>query len=283
VTYTSARRRADESHNPRALAGQLTIPELVAAFEEAERNVRRAFAMLVETSEKIDVAFPEGIRIDASQRGNEDDFANVERTIDRMKRDAWAHVVARFELRRFMSVKRWNEMQQTLEKGELPELTVENAAAFAEQWRAMAPEMLTEAVNEVFEILRPGQHSRTFKLKCNSQLEVPPKVALAGYVERQWSGTGYRVDYNRQQEILALERIFLALDGKGVVSKNYSSELDHAMRTSDRGETALFRFRCFKNRNLHLWFKRRDLLQRFNQIAGGKRLRPGTTDEGATA
>jgi len=39
------------------------------------------------------------------------------------------------------------------------------------------------------------------------------------------------------------------------------------------GETDYFAFRCFKNGNLHLIFKRPDLVRRLNQIAGGKRLR----------
>jgi len=41
-----------------------------------------------------------------------------------------------------------------------------------------------------------------------------------------------------------------------------------------RGETPLFRFKAFRNQNVHLEFKRLDLLKRFNQIAGGRRLKP---------
>lgn len=46
------------------------------------------------------------------------------------------------------------------------------------------------------------------------------------------------------------------------------------------GETDLFAFRCCANGNLHLRFRRLDLLARFNQIAGGRRLRPQKTTGG---
>lgn len=39
------------------------------------------------------------------------------------------------------------------------------------------------------------------------------------------------------------------------------------------GETEMFAFRCFRNGNLHLRFKRLDLLKRLNEIAGGQNFR----------
>jgi hypothetical protein len=39
------------------------------------------------------------------------------------------------------------------------------------------------------------------------------------------------------------------------------------------GETEYFAFRCFRNHNLHLRFKRPDLVAKINQIAGGNALR----------
>jgi hypothetical protein len=39
------------------------------------------------------------------------------------------------------------------------------------------------------------------------------------------------------------------------------------------GETDYFRVKCYQNRNLHIEFKRLDLLANLNAIAGGKTLR----------
>jgi hypothetical protein len=45
-----------------------------------------------------------------------------------------------------------------------------------------------------------------------------------------------------------------------------------ASRTGS-GETEYFRFKCCRNHNLHLEFKRLDLVEKLNAIAGGMRLR----------
>lgn len=80
-----------------------------------------------------------------------------------------------------------------------------------------------------------------------------------------------------------MENVFHALDGKGSISKSHRGLLVDAIealewRGDGRGETELFEFRCFRNGNLHLRFKRLDLLKRFNQRAGGKRLRQKPPD-----
>lgn len=74
----------------------------------------------------------------------------------------------------------------------------------------------------------------------------------------------------------ALENVFTALDGKGSITKTHNGEIIDAINrsTDGTGETDYFRFRACRNRNLHLEFKRLDLLARLNQIAGGARLRP---------
>jgi hypothetical protein len=126
----------------------------------------------------------------------------------------------------------------------------------------------------VFEWLRP--HNSDYKR--NSEYEVPEKVVLTWMVERKYfANSGYKVMYRQSQKLTAMENVFNALDGKGQISKSWKSELEQAIDALPagvkRGETSLFEFTCHKNKNLHLTFKRADLLARFNQMAGGKRLR----------
>lgn len=134
--------------------------------------------------------------------------------------------------------------------------------------------MLGEAVEEVFDWLRP----RNSRYKTNTEFEIGPKVILAyvvGDVD-SWT-THYRVDHRYQKDLVALENVFSALDGRGSIAKgSWQSELADAINQTPvnvgRGETRYFKFRCFKNRNLHLEFKRPDLVDKLNQIAGGMRL-----------
>lgn len=143
---------------------------------------------------------------------------------------------------------------------------------FAQFYSDHIDDMMGEAVAEVFEFLRP----RNDHYKTNSELEIGPKVILT-CVETWFSG-GFHVRHWWSQRLTAMENVFTALDGKGAVSKTYYSALENAIKAAPVGETPYFAYKCFKNGNLHLQFRRPDLLQRLNQIAGGRRLRPAAAD-----
>lgn len=128
---------------------------------------------------------------------------------------------------------------------------------------------------EVFDAMRPRSDDR--KYKTNRLYETGERVVLTWMVEPNWIG-GWRVRYDHKQRFTtALESVFRGLDGKGYAShtSQHGSELEDAIcsSASGRGETEYFEFRCFKNGNLHLRFKRPDLVARLNQVAGGMRLR----------
>ncbi len=63
-------------------------------------------------------------------------------------------------------------------------------------------------------------------------------------------------------------RRFLLLDGKGVI-REHRGPLYRAIEESQdgRGQTDYFKFRCCKNRNLHLEMKRLDLVKQLNLLA----------------
>jgi hypothetical protein len=258
-----------------------TIRTLVDAYQECAAAIRRAFGIIVTAEERVNQVFTLGgdhpMRIDASRYGYHDSFDDPEYAIDRIKRQAWGVIVERLELRRMLSIKRWDELQKQLKDGELPDITEESIANFVEGYMTSFESLIREAVVEVFDWLRP----RREHYKTNNREIVGPKVVLEYMVSTRWSGKGFEVNYSKEQRLNALENVFSALDGKGSISKSYRSALENAIRESPdgRAETDYFRVRCFHNHNMHLEFKRRDLLARFNSIAGGKNL----TTEGATS
>lgn len=258
------------------LTVRATVADLCAVFASAERDVRAAFASIVAAQARVNAAFTLGgnlpIRVDASRHGYHDSFDEPEHAIERMRRAAWGVIVDRLELRRMLSIKRYERLVEQIEKETPPELTEENVNAFVLQYAADLPTMIRESVVEVFEWLRPHYSEH----KTNSELEIGPRVVLGWMVERAWNGPGYRVDYRRGQHLIALENVFSSLDGKGSFTRTHYSELQNAIQASPDGhaETEYFEAKCYKNRNMHLRFKRLDLLQRLNQIAGGANLRP---------
>ncbi len=264
-----------------ALARRVTVRELVAAFEEARATVRATFATLVEAEKRLNAVYgrPDSydrIQIDASGGLFRSDFEAVDECIERMTREAWAVIVDRLELRRMMSVSRWEALSKELREGDLPEITEENVEAFGRGYLDSLPTMHAEAVAEVFEWLRPRGQLEHPKYKRNSELEVPAKIVIEYAVERAWTGAGFRLQHHRGQKFQALENVFSALDGRGQITKTHRSALEDAIAASPDGkaETPYFRVRCYKNGNAHIEFLRHDLLAKFNAIAGGRRLRP---------
>lgn len=262
------------------LALRSTVRDLVAAFTEAENTVRVAFRMLVDAEARLNHVFRGAeygsISIEAGRYGTR--FNDPEETIEKLARGAWRVIVERLELKRMMSVKRWEALQHTLDREKLPPITEENVVAFAEQHLASLGEMLTEAVGEVYEWLRPWSGSKAAQYKTNPKLEIERRVVLTWMVEPGYKAGHLHVRYGRSsQQLTALENVFSALDGRGSISKGYHSLLETAVNETpcgEQGETAYFRFRAYRNGNLHVEFKRLDLLKRFNQVAGGRRLKP---------
>jgi hypothetical protein len=274
------------SHDPATdLAIRTTVRELVAAFVAAEREVRAAFARLVAAEKAVNAVFLNGgnypaIRVDACDSPWRDRFDQPDVTIERMNRAAWKAIVERLELRRFMSIRAKKQMDEALDREKLPPITEENVLRFAHDHLVRAREYLKEAVDEVFNFLRPRGNTRAGQLKTNSQLEVPFKVILDWMVEPGYGRAPFRVRYTSSQELVALENVFSALAGKGEICKGYRSLLETSIAEAltGEGETELFRWKAHKNGSLHLWFRRLDLLERFNALAGGARLRPAENE-----
>jgi len=258
-----------------AIAKRLTITEAVAVYEKATAQIRESFRLVAEAEKMLNDTFTLGAHcsIHVSGYSGRVNFDDPSDNLLRVRHDVWSAIIERLEIRRMMSVARSKEISRQLEKLELPEITLQSASELLHGFQSNLGKMLEEAVEEVFSWLRP----RASKYKTNSEYEVPRKVVLTGVVEpwnQPWSS--WRVNYHREPELTALENVFSALDGAGQITETHYSAISNAIRADGFdgiAETTYFKFRTFKNGNMHLEFKRLDLLARFNAIAGGRRLR----------
>lgn len=274
------RERAEKPPGAEDLAARLDVPQLVATYEQAERDIRDGFALVARAEERLNAAFTMNhwSPIHVGNHYQRMNFADVDTALREARRGVWEALLDRLELRRFMSIREWEKLWEQVHKGaDVPEVTIENVTAMARQFRDRIPEMLSAAVVEVFEWLTPQRSG----YKTNSKLELGRKVVI-GYALETWRGRvqwGWQLEVRGAQRFNALENVFSSLDGKGSVTKTHHSEIGTAIRAIPRGEpcvgeTPYFAFRGFSNGNLHMTFKRLDLLKRFNMIAGGARLRP---------
>lgn len=262
-----------------AITRRQTVTEIVSVYEQAAQDIRSGFALIAGAEDRLNAAYSlaDCGKLYVRDRHRHMNFHEVDDVLDQLKRQTWGYLVERLELRRMLSIQRAEELDRQLRDGELPDITVESVMAFADGYMMALPDMLKEAVGEVFEMLRPRGHTRVGQLKTNSELEIPKRVILGYAIESGYGLQSFRPSYHYDKNLTALENVFTALDGRGQVTRAYHSELSDAIKATGpdgRGETRYFRFRACKNRNLHLEFLRLDLLAKLNAIAGGKRLRP---------
>lgn len=257
------------------IARRSTMEELVRTYMEAEKDIRTACKQIAdavtrindvvklgETSGGVDLRPPHNRRMD---------YSDPVDAITELRRQVWRCLVDRLELRRMMSVRRANELDKWLDRKEVEEISFESVLGLWKYYTENLPGMIQEAVTEVYDFLRPT-HT---ELKTNTQFELRTKVILEGWVEHKGlSKSGYWPKSWRRPHFVALENVFSALDGQGSISKSHYSDLERAIEDTTVGETRYFRYKLFRNGNLHLKFLRADLVKRFNEMAGGLRLKP---------
>lgn len=262
-----------------------TVRTLVTEFQRAELAVREHFAGLHAAMDRVNGAFGiggehrvGGLSIYPS-RGSHHyasfDADDVEHALMMLRRQAWDVLAARLEIRKAMSSAALAEFERQIQSEDPPPITEETTVAWMLHMVSTQGERFQAKCVEVFDAMRPRSDDR--KYKTNKPYEIGERVVLTWMVEPNWIG-GWRVRYDHKQRFTtALESVFRGLDGKGYASSTsqHGSELEDAICSSatGRGETEYFEFKCFKNGNLHLRFKRPDLVARLNQVAGGMRLR----------
>lgn len=250
------------------------LVDMVVTWNECTSRISTAFLMVDESINRLDTVFGGSghwIHIDRHSL----DWKRPDFQIQEMKKHAWAALINNMGLRQILSIKAAKELDEQIRTGkDIPEFTEETLLGLLQGTLDRTSEFVKEAVHEVFEWLRP-HHDR---YKTNTQFEVGEKVVLEWAVEKPWSLHGnYRVGYSREQNFRALDNVFHMLDGKGAI-KTHGGPLCDAINTTPflkgNGETEYFAFKCFKNQNLHLRFKRMDLVASLNAVAGGNRLKP---------
>jgi len=131
-------------------------------------------------------------------------------------------------------------------------------------------ELFKETVRESYDWLRPAIHEGN-KHKTNKAWCVGRKVIITRAFTNYGWGRLSLGEY-AERNLIQVDKIFHLLDGAAFSDCTYTGDLvsDISSRDGKReGETGYFKWKAYQNGNLHLVFKREDLLKSYNQIAGG--------------
>lgn len=266
-----------------AIGERLTVAELAALYAKCEADIRRSFGQVADSLRTLTLAFlgsstGHDISLHRSHgRYLRLDFSDPEETITELRRDIWGYLIERAAFRKAMSVRAWKELSEKIEKETPPPITAETIQGMIDQFQADMPAMLKEAVAEVFEFLRPPGS----EYKTNSEFEIGERVVLSNYIGQGYGRT-WDTEHWHDQQLIALENVFAMVDGKVAERSGHYSNVALEIKRIPldekcHGATPLFEFRGFRNGNLHLKFRRMDLVRKLNAVAGGARLKPPRT------
>jgi hypothetical protein len=267
------------THLDKGIAVHKTISERVDAYQVAVANITEAYAILAEAQKTLDDAFGRASsyypEFDVLPGRTSDVDRQRDQVLEEIGRKAWRHLINLSGIRKVLSVKRAEELDKKLYNDKLDEINHENVAGMLTMLAGQGTDFAEEAVKEVYEYLRPGARGSSYKTnQAYARWRLGKKVILTGAVEHGYGGkVPFRVGYYRYDMFRALDKVFHLLDGRGdgLKDTSYLSPLIDAVNTSETGEgqTDYFTFKAHHNGNLHLTFRRPELVDKLNRVAGG--------------
>ena len=264
TTWHDPSARPDE---PTAIALRLSISERCAETRRHKENYAKALEYLA------DVPLPYNCRMPDL----EDECLEIERC-------AWRKFIDDLHLREVLSIEARTKLDKQLDEHTrgygreqpLPPFTEENVFGFFEQTCANIPSLINEALREVFKWLTPSQ--RWTGCKTSNEFKIGKKVVLCYVASPCYSG-GLQVDYNRRAQVDALGNALSMLDGKGVRKTAYSDSWNRAWEKGEQYEDDYLTAKAFQNQNVHLTFKRPDLIEKINQAGAEAALKEAGRQE----
>jgi hypothetical protein len=260
-----------------------TIKAMCDASAEATHDMAEAFRLLRRAEQRLAEflsyphVFPDGWHHSMYDGANGEPAAKtIEEVTERIRSDMWQYVLKQTRVEEMCSNRQKSEFDRQVSAKELPELTEANVARLLENLGANLPDMLEEAIKEVYDWLRP--RSWVGQFKTNDAFKVGRKVIRSCVMTRRYGG-GFAVEYHAEQPLQALDNVFHLMDGKGVARApgNLLTAIGQAGQvTHTQGcETDYFKCKWYGKGTLHIEFKRLDLVDELNKRAGGHGLNRG--------
>ncbi len=193
--------------------------------------------------------------------------------------EAWRWLLDQIGVSGLLTEKRQQTLWENMRQGQMPPLTPENVFAFLEA--AQSHDFFKEALLEAFDTLRPGRFGHDHYKTNKNAWRIGRKVVLQHMVRPAYDRAGFVVEFISEPRLATVDRAFHLIDAKlEDFHRGYRCPLIDAINSTPggSGETTYFRFKCFKNGNLHLEFKRPDLLQELNRIGGQGRKELGVQE-----
>lgn len=251
-----------------AIVPRASIDEIVGLRSESLRLFREGYAMLREARSLADRASPQGYLppmpedakryLESCSERNEDDFqASMTKVVDQAIWDNLIHITG---IERLMDAQARNEFRHQL-RSSPPEVTVENCMATIETLMLDARHIFLRGIANVFARL-----DRRFR--THDAFSIGSKIIFDMAFDQYGSWSGRRCD----EYLRDVERTFHVIEGReqperyaGIIGAIDDQRKGYRAQSFE-AQSEYFRAKAFKNGNLHVWFKRDDLVVEVNKL-----------------
>lgn len=262
-----------------------TVHMIVENVRQAQSDLHEAFCLLQGAKERLAACLGSGREVGYndhlwSSTLSDYDLPRRAHEIEaQITRRAWAYLISHMGMQHYMTEARQHELRAQLDAGQFPVLTVDNVLSTLEGLTTQVGGLLLEFIIEVFDWLRPSPRSRLGQLKTNKQFLVPYTVIVGYAVEKNYHHT-FRLNYHREANMRSLGNALALLDGRGVqrYPEDLVTHLKTALHSCCSGQAAEVPYMTVKpygNGNLHIKFRRRDLIDKLNHMGSDVTL-PGS-------
>lgn len=271
-------------HFDTALIPHITIERLIAIYHQAKTMLTDLDKQVTAYNAIIASAGTDtrwnGLYISSNRsRGYGDSVSAIEL---RLKQDFWRDILNRANLRKYTTERRWDALQEKIEKGQIEEPTIEAVFATMTALQQNLEATITEKIVEAYKHLNPNYTMGLVTNHKSEQRGIGKKVILkVGYNSGYENYPGL---YSASKDSLkSIEDAFYILSGTSQgTNYPYYGELCTAVEACHwgkgpaNGETIWFRWKYYQNGNLHIEFKRMDLVKEIIRIAAEHNLAEST-------
>lgn len=178
-----------------------------------------------------------------------------------LDKNLWRHAFNQIGLLQYMDAQAKDELDKDLEKT-VPDFTIDNVKTTLLTAAQNADKMFARGIVNIFFRLS-GEH----KTNTNSPFKINRKAVIGYMATLNYSG-GLRVNTwgSFSERINDIDRVIKTLDGKKHQQRELEFLVNGAWGIGEVYEDDYYKIKGFKNGNMHIEFKRQDLLDKANLI-----------------
>ena len=242
------------TYDPRkAVAVPVTIQEAIDDVARIEQLVKDAYRLL-DMAEQIG----ERHKIRVKSQVHNRHHLHHDAALRPIRVQAWQRLMGVTGLRQIMDTKALDEFESQLYK-DAPEFNEESVKGTLLSKLQDSETMFARGLVDMFRIL-----SGAYKTNKDAVFKLPKKIIIRNVVS--CGPQGLVINYHHNSRLDDIDRVFKTLDGKKFESYELIAELRKSWQEAGAQECALYTARAYINGNMHLEFKRDDLLEKANGI-----------------